>query len=75
MRAARTDTAGAYIVDADGNVLETHRADDHGGDGFIADIEILSGDLSRVLYDDTRDGVAYGLRSCDPTDKSPRNGG
>ncbi|MEU8356037.1 FAD-dependent monooxygenase [Nonomuraea sp. NPDC048882] len=59
VRAARTDTAGAYIVDADGNVLETHRADDHGGDGFIADIEILRGDLSRVLYDDTRDGVEY----------------
>ncbi|MEV0387760.1 FAD-dependent monooxygenase [Nonomuraea sp. NPDC050643] len=59
VRAARTDTAGAYIVDADGNVLETHRADDHGGDGFIADIEILRGDLSRVLHDDTRDGVEY----------------
>ncbi|MEQ4724749.1 FAD-dependent monooxygenase [Nonomuraea sp. B19D2] len=59
VRAARTDTAGAYIVDTDGNVLETHRADDHGGDGFIADIEILRGDLSRVLYDDTRDGVEY----------------
>ncbi|MEV5888045.1 FAD-dependent monooxygenase [Nonomuraea fuscirosea] len=59
VRAARTDTAGAYIVDADGNTLETHRAEDHGGDGFIADIEILRGDLSQVLYDDTRDGVEY----------------
>jgi 2-polyprenyl-6-methoxyphenol hydroxylase-like FAD-dependent oxidoreductase len=46
-------------VDADGNVLETYRADDEGGDGYIADIEILRGDLSRVLYDDTRDGVEY----------------
>jgi len=59
VRAARTETAGAYTVDADGNVLETFRADDHGGDGYIADIEILRGDLSRVLYDDTRDGVEY----------------
>src|SRR5690349_363857 len=59
VRAARTDTAGAYTVDADGNVLETYRADDHGGDGYIAEIEILRGDLSRVLYDDTRDGVEY----------------
>jgi 2-polyprenyl-6-methoxyphenol hydroxylase-like FAD-dependent oxidoreductase len=59
VRAARTDTAGAYTVDVDGNVLETFRADDHGGDGFIAEIEILRGDLSRVLYDDTRDGVEY----------------
>lgn len=59
VRAARTQTAGAYVVDADGNVLETFRADDHGGDGYIADIEILRGDLSQVLYDDTRAGVEY----------------
>ncbi len=59
VRAACTDTAGAYTVDANGQVLETFRADDDGGDGFIADIEILRGDLSRVLYDDTRDGVDY----------------
>ena len=59
VRAACTDTAGAHTVDADGQVLETFRADDDGGDGFIADIEILRGDLSRVLYDDTRDGVEY----------------
>jgi 2-polyprenyl-6-methoxyphenol hydroxylase-like FAD-dependent oxidoreductase len=59
VRAARTETAGAYTVDVDGNVLETFRADDHDGDGFIAEIEILRGDLSRVLHDDTRDGVEY----------------
>ncbi|WP_285748544.1 FAD-dependent monooxygenase [Lentzea sp. NBRC 105346] len=59
VRAACTDTAGAYTVDVDGNVLETYRADDHGGDGFIAEIEILRGDLSQVLYDDTRAGVEY----------------
>jgi 2-polyprenyl-6-methoxyphenol hydroxylase-like FAD-dependent oxidoreductase len=59
VRAARTETAGAYTVDVDGNVLETFRADDDGGDGYIADIEILRGDLSQVLYDDTRDGVEY----------------
>jgi len=59
VRAACTDTAGAYTVDVDGKVLETYRADDHGGDGYIAEIEILRGDLSQVLYDDTRDGVEY----------------
>ncbi|MGY2119218.1 FAD-dependent monooxygenase [Nocardia gipuzkoensis] len=59
VRAACTDTAGAYTVDVDGNVLETYRADDNGGDGYISEIEILRGDLSRVLYDDTRDGVEY----------------
>ncbi len=42
--AARTDTAGAYTVDVDGNVLETFRADDHGGDGYISEVEILRGD-------------------------------
>lgn len=59
VRAARTDTAGAHTVDVDGNVLETYRADDDGGDGYIAEIEILRGDLSQVLYDDTCDGVEY----------------
>src|SRR5688500_7103606 len=59
VRAACTDTAGAYTVDVDGNALETFRADDHGGDGYIADIEILRGNLSQVLHDDTRDGVEY----------------
>jgi 2-polyprenyl-6-methoxyphenol hydroxylase-like FAD-dependent oxidoreductase len=59
VRAARTETAGAYIVDVNGDVLETYRADDDGGDGYISEIEILRGDLSRVLYDDTRDGVEY----------------
>src|SRR6478752_7398951 len=28
-------------VDVDGNVLETYRADDDGGDGYISEIEIL----------------------------------
>ncbi|NUS91291.1 MAG: FAD-dependent oxidoreductase [Nocardia sp.] len=59
VRAARTETAGAYTVDADGKVLETFRADDDSGDGYISEIEILRGDLSQVLYDDTRDSVEY----------------
>jgi 2-polyprenyl-6-methoxyphenol hydroxylase-like FAD-dependent oxidoreductase len=59
VRAVCTDTAGAYTVDADGNVLETYRAEDDGGDGYISEIEVLRGDLSQVLYDDTRDGVDY----------------
>ncbi|WP_067697255.1 FAD-dependent monooxygenase [Nocardia jejuensis] len=59
VRAARTETAGAYTVDADGKVLETFSAEDDGGDGYISEIEILRGDLSRVLYDDTRNDVEY----------------
>lgn len=46
-------------MDADGTVLETFSAEDDGGDGYISEIEILRGDLSQVLYDDTRDGVEY----------------
>ncbi|ADG79030.1 Monooxygenase FAD-binding protein OS=Tsukamurella paurometabola (strain ATCC 8368 / DSM / CCUG 35730 / CIP 100753 / JCM 10117 / KCTC 9821 / NBRC 16120 /NCIMB 702349 / NCTC 13040) OX=521096 GN=Tpau_2424 PE=4 SV=1 [Tsukamurella paurometabola] len=59
VRAACTDTAGAYVVDEAGTVLETFRAEDDDGDGFIAEIEILRGDLSQVLYDATRDAVDY----------------
>ncbi len=59
VRAVCTDTAGAYTVDADGNVLETYRVDDNDGDGYISEIEVLRGDFSQVLYDDTRDGIEY----------------
>jgi 2-polyprenyl-6-methoxyphenol hydroxylase-like FAD-dependent oxidoreductase len=59
VRAVRTNTAGAHTVDAGGTVLETHRADDDGGDGYISEIEVLRGDLSQVLYDDTRRDVEY----------------
>ena len=59
VRAVCTNTAGAYTVDADGNVLETFRAEDDGGDGYISEIEVLRGDFSQVLYDDTRAGVEY----------------
>jgi 2-polyprenyl-6-methoxyphenol hydroxylase-like FAD-dependent oxidoreductase len=59
VRAACTDTAGAYTVDADGKVLQTFRAEENDGDGYISEIEILRGDLSQVLFDDTCDGVEY----------------
>ena len=59
VRAACTETTGARMVDAGGNVLQTFSADDEGGDGYIAEIEILRGDLSQVLHDDTRAGVEY----------------
>src|SRR5207248_10655913 len=45
VRAACTETAGAYTVDVNGSALETFRADDHGGDGYISEIEILRGEL------------------------------
>ena len=59
VRAVCTDTAGAHTVDADGNVLETFRAEEDDGDGYISEIEVLRGDFARVLYDDTCDHVEY----------------
>lgn len=59
VRAACTNTAGAYSVDAEGTVLETYRAEDDDGDGYVSEIEILRGDLAKVLYDDTSQQVEY----------------
>ncbi len=59
VRAACTNTQGAYSVDADGNVLETYHAEDDGGDGYVSEIEILRGDLAQILYDDTSPHAEY----------------
>ena len=59
VRAVCTNTEGAYTVDADGNVLETFLADDNNGDGYVSEIEVLRGDFSQLLYDDTKDHVEY----------------
>ena len=59
VRAVGTHTAGAYTVAADGTALEAFSAADNDGDGYIAEIEVLRGDLSQVLYDDTRDEVEH----------------
>jgi len=47
VRAARTETAARYTVDVDGNVLETFRADDDGGDGYIARSRSCAGTCPR----------------------------
>jgi 2-polyprenyl-6-methoxyphenol hydroxylase-like FAD-dependent oxidoreductase len=59
IRAACTDTGGMSVVDRDNRVRAKMRADQFGGDGLIAEIEILRGDLSRVLYDATKDDTEY----------------
>ena len=59
VRAARTDTAGVHHVDAEGRVLQTESAEDHDGDGYVADVEILRGDLAQILHDATSDGVEH----------------
>jgi 2-polyprenyl-6-methoxyphenol hydroxylase-like FAD-dependent oxidoreductase len=59
IRAVCTDTAGAHAVDADGRVLETQSAEENDGDGYVSEIEVLRGDFSQVLYDDTSRDVEY----------------
>lgn len=52
-------TRGMRIVDADGHVLSTEQADDGGGDGSDAEIEILRGDLSAVLREAAGEQVTF----------------
>lgn len=59
IRAACTDTKGESIVDKRNRTKATLRADQFGGDGLIAEIEILRGDLSEVLYEATKDKTEY----------------
>ncbi|MEU3625240.1 FAD-dependent monooxygenase [Amycolatopsis coloradensis] len=59
IRAACTDTKGETLVDRRNRTKATIRADDFGGDGVIAEIEILRGDLTDVLYEATREQTEY----------------
>ncbi len=59
IRAACTDTEGETLVDRRNRTKATLRADDFGGDGVIAEIEILRGDLTEVLYEATREKTEY----------------
>jgi 2-polyprenyl-6-methoxyphenol hydroxylase-like FAD-dependent oxidoreductase len=59
VRAACTDTGGLSLVGRTGRRLASMTVGQFGGDGLIAEIEILRGDLSRVLYDATKDTTEY----------------
>ncbi len=59
IRDAAIHTAGFSTVDAAGAPLSSQRADEHGGDGQIAEIEILRGDLADVLISATRGTTEY----------------
>lgn len=59
VRAACTSTAGLSFVNRTNRRLATVRAEHFGGDGPIAEIEILRGDLSQVLYEATKDDTEY----------------
>ncbi|MFC3450673.1 FAD-dependent monooxygenase [Amycolatopsis speibonae] len=59
IREACTDTKGETLVDRKNRTKATLRSDDFGGDGLIAEIEILRGDLTEVLYEATREKTEY----------------
>ncbi|GGM31357.1 FAD-dependent monooxygenase [Dactylosporangium sucinum] len=57
--ALRLDERGVATVDDRGRRTSEMPADAFGGEGFVAEIEIMRGDLARVLYEATRDHVDY----------------
>jgi len=59
VRATRLDERGFAHVDAAGRHVARMPADMFGGEGIVAEIEILKGDLTRILYDATKDDVEY----------------
>jgi 2-polyprenyl-6-methoxyphenol hydroxylase-like FAD-dependent oxidoreductase len=59
VRTACTKTRGMSIVNRQNKRIGSMTADMFGGDGFIAEIEILRGDLAEVFYRATADDVEY----------------
>ncbi|MGW1680716.1 FAD-dependent monooxygenase [Saccharopolyspora sp. NPDC002376] len=59
VRTACTDTRGVSYVDEHNRERAQMRSDAFGGDGMIAEIEILRGDLAEVLHEATRHDVEY----------------
>lgn len=57
--AARTNTRGMSVVNRDNKRIATMTADMFGGDGFIAEIEILRGDIAEVFHRATERDVEY----------------
>jgi 2-polyprenyl-6-methoxyphenol hydroxylase-like FAD-dependent oxidoreductase len=59
VRAACTDTDGMSVVTRNNRRVATMRSDLFDGDGLIAEIEILRGDLSEVFHEATKDNTEY----------------
>jgi 2-polyprenyl-6-methoxyphenol hydroxylase-like FAD-dependent oxidoreductase len=58
-RAVAVDQEGMAIVDAEGRIKATVAVDAFGGEGIVSEIEILRGDLARVLYEATLPDTEY----------------
>src|SRR6516162_7676989 len=59
VRAERVDERGFAYVDGRGRWTARMPADLFDGEGMVAEIEIMRGNLSRILYDATRDRAEY----------------
>ncbi|HEX6498046.1 MAG TPA: FAD-dependent monooxygenase [Micromonosporaceae bacterium] len=59
VRRLSLDERGFAYVEQSGRQVAWMPADHFGGEGIVAEIEINRGDLSRVLYEATRDEVEY----------------
>ncbi|HEY0237654.1 MAG TPA: FAD-dependent monooxygenase, partial [Friedmanniella sp.] len=59
IRAATTGEAGLRFVDTDDRTIASFPAGRSDSDGFTAELEILRGDLARLLVEHTRNDVTY----------------
>src|SRR5437016_3295148 len=59
VRRDSVDERGVAMVDRAGRWTARMLAELFGGEGIVAEIEIMRGDLSRILYEATRAGVEY----------------
>lgn len=54
-----TGEKGTAWIDERGDIVAQFGVDDVEGEGFTADLEILRGDLSRLIYEPASEGAAY----------------
>ena len=59
VRQASVDERGMANVNVDGRRVASMSAELFGGEGMVAEIEIMRGDLTQILYDATKDGAEY----------------
>ena len=59
VRRSTVDERGVHFVDERGRPVASMPAHLFDGEGIVAEIEILRGDLTRILYEATGDGTEY----------------
>jgi 2-polyprenyl-6-methoxyphenol hydroxylase-like FAD-dependent oxidoreductase len=59
VRAVTVEERGIAYVDTAGRSLGQMSAEAFGGEGIVAEIEVMRGDLAQVLLDAAQDGVEY----------------